>query len=155
MSMSKPSMGGSLPPPPSGASETVSQVRSTILMASQTRLREVGHFERYVAQLTPTHRTTLLELAAPCWLPISVGFAHYAACDALGFSEREVVALAENISMQGQGTFLGIAANLARGVGVTPLTLVPQAPRIWARGFMGGSFVATQTGPKDLRLDIG
>lgn len=132
----------------------MSQVRSTILMASQGRLREGGHYDRYAAQLAPPYRTTLLELASPRWLPIAVGFAHYAACDALGLSEQEVVTLAQNIAMQREGTFLGVAANMARGIGVTPWNLAAQAPRIWARGFTGGSFATAALGPKDLRLEV-
>lgn len=154
MSTSKPSVGDSISPPAPEATPAVSQVRSTILMASQRRLREVGHYERYAAQLSPPHKATLLELAAPCWLPIAVGFAHYTACDALGVPEREVVAAAQNLAMHGQGTFLGIAANVARGAGVTPWTLAAQAPRLWARAFSGGSCAAAELGPKDLRVEV-
>ncbi len=39
---------------------------------------------------------------------------------------------------------MGFGANMARGAGLAPLSLVPQAPRIWAHGCTGGSFVTTQ-----------
>jgi hypothetical protein len=132
----------------------VSHVRSTILMASQARLREEGLFDRYLTRLSPTHKTELVELGAPCWLPVEVGVAHYAACDALGLAEREVVAIGQRVGMHSDGTFLGIASNIARGAGVSPWAIVSQASRIWARGFVGGAIGSTRLGPKELRLDV-
>lgn len=129
-------------------------MRSTILMASQARLREEGLYDRYLAQLSGSYQIELVELGAPCWLPVMLGVAHYAACDALGLAEREVVALAQRVAMQGDGTFLGIASNMARGVGVTPWAMASQAARVWARGFVGGAIGTTRLGPKELRLDV-
>jgi hypothetical protein len=132
----------------------VSQVRSTIVLASQAKLREEGLFERYLAHLPGTYAARLAQLGAPCWLPLEYGVAHYTACDALGLSEAEVVALAQRTAMHGDGTFLGVAANIARGTGVTVWTVARQAPRIWARGWVGGAVGCTKLGPKELKLEI-
>jgi hypothetical protein len=134
--------------------KAVTHVRSTILMASQERLRQAGLFERYMAKLPPELSAELVQLGAPSWLPIVYGTSHYAACDAIGLSEQEVVAMAQRTSMHAEGTFLGVAANLARGTGVTPWILARQAPRIWSRGFMGGAIGSAKLGPKELRLDL-
>jgi hypothetical protein len=154
MQVSDPRRDDDLALPARESIKAVSHVRSTILMASQARLREEGLYDRYVAHLPPTYKSELVELGAPCWLPVAVGVAHYAACDALGLAERDVVAIGQQIAMNNDGTFLGIASNIARGSGVTPWALVRQANRIWGRGFMGGALGSTRLGPKELRLDV-
>lgn len=140
--------------PPRAAIKLVSQVRSTIVLASQARLREVGLFERYLTHLPSAYSTELAQLGAPCWLPLEFGVAHYEACDALGLPEADVVAMAQRLAMHADGTFLGVAANIARGTGVTIWTLARQAPRIWARGWVGGAVGCTKLGPKELKLEI-
>jgi hypothetical protein len=146
--------GDELALPPRASIKPVTHVRSTIVMASQERLRQDGLFERYLTELPTAHRANLAQLGAPCWLPLSHGLAHYAACDAMGLSEQAVLAIAQRTAMQAEGTFLGVAANIARGAGVTPWMLARQAPRIWGRAFMGGAIGCTRLGPKELRLDV-
>jgi hypothetical protein len=140
--------------PPRASIKAVSHVRSTIVLASQARLRQEGLLERYLMHLPGAYSAELAQLGAPCWLPLTSGMAHYMACDALGLSEAAVVAMAQRMSMHGEGTFLGVAANIARGAGVTAWTLARQAPRIWARGFMGGAVGCTKLGPKELKLEV-
>jgi hypothetical protein len=140
--------------PARAAIKPVTHIRSTLVMASQEKLRQEGLFERYLTELPSAYSAELAQLGAPCWLPLAQGVAHYAACDAIGLSEPAVLALAQRVSMQGEGTFLGVAANIARGAGVTPWTLAQQAPRIWARGFMGGAVGCVRLGPKEMRLDV-
>jgi hypothetical protein len=123
-------------------------------MSSQATLREHGLFDRYSQNLPTELREEILHIAAPAWLPIGVGMVHYKACDDLGLSDDDVVAMAERVGRHRDGTFLGVALNLARGVGVTPLTLVEQLPRIWARAFMGGTAGSAQLGPKEFRLEV-
>jgi hypothetical protein len=132
----------------------VSHVRSTLILASQAKLRQEGLYERYVSKLPSVYTEELAQLGAPCWLPLSHGNAHYAACDALELGEPAVLALAQRMSMHSEGTFLGVAANIARGTGVTPWSLAAQARRVWGRGFMGGAIGSTKLGPKELRLDV-
>lgn len=144
---------------PSGSStrdavKPVTHVRSTIIISSQNVLREEGLFERYLEQLAPDQRTELVQLGAPTWLPISYGMAHYGACDALGMSEHNVVNRAARLSMQRDGTFLGVAANIARGVGLSPWTMANHIPRIWSRGFVGGAIVCNKVAPKEMKLEI-
>jgi hypothetical protein len=126
--------------PPRAEVKGVTHIRSTLLMSSQTTLRDVGLYDRY--------------LSAPAWLPLSLGIAHYRACDQLGLSDEEAVAMAMRLAMNRQGSFLGIALNLARGVGVSPWTIAKQIPKMWARAFMGGAIGGTKLGPKELRLEI-
>lgn len=140
--------------PPRSSIKVATQIRSTIVLASQARLREEGLFERYLTHLPSERRAELIQLGAPCWLPLEAGVAHYAACEALALGEPEVVAMAQRMSMHSEGTFLGVAASIARGTGVTVWTIARQAPRIWGRAFMGGAIGGTKLGPKELKLEI-
>jgi hypothetical protein len=132
----------------------VTHIRSTLLMSSQVTLREAGLFERYLQHLPRPLHEQITQLGAPCWLPLEIGVAHYEACDQLGLSEAQVLAMASRVSMHREGSFLGIALNLARGAGITPLTVFKQSPRLWARGFMGGALGGVQLAPKELRVEV-
>lgn len=123
-------------------------------MASQATLRDAGLFERYVTHLPADYREEIVQLGAPAWLPLELGLAHYQACQELGLREAQVVEMAQRVSMHREGSFLGVALNLARGSGISPLTVFKQGPRLWSRAFMGGAIGGTQLGPKELRLDV-
>jgi hypothetical protein len=130
------------------------QVRSTLLMSSQKTLRDEGLFTEYEGYLAPEHRDAILDLTAPCWLPMELGLAHYAACDRLGLSPSRVVEIAQRVSMRAEGTFLGVALGVARGVGVTPWTVLSQMRRIWDRAFVGGGVAVYKLGGQQARLEI-
>jgi hypothetical protein len=134
--------------------QATTHIRSTLLMSSQATLRSEMLFDRYWQALGSDVREELTQLGAPSWMPLRVGLAHYQACDELALSDEQVVAMCERVSASREGTFLGVAMNLARGAGVTPHTMAAHAPRIWTRAFMGGAIRGTQLGPKDLRVDI-
>lgn len=122
-------------------------------MSSQVTLREQGLFERYVEQLPREVHHDILQLGAPSWLPLRLGMAHYEACQRLGLTEEQVVEIARRVAMHREGTFLGVALNLARGAGITPLTVSRQLPRLWGRAFTGGAIHGIELGPKELRIE--
>jgi hypothetical protein len=128
--------------------------RSTVLIGSQTGLRERGHFDRYVSHLPPAHRETLLTMVAGAWLPIDVAIAHYDACEALGLPPDQQVALGRTTFDKTAGTLLGTAFRMARESGVTPWTVFPFYQRFWERGYDGGGLSVVKLGPKEARLDI-
>jgi hypothetical protein len=147
--------GQEIAPLPSRAEvKAVTHIRSTLLMSSQTTLRETGLYDRYRLLLPAYMHDQILQLSAPTWLPLSLGIAHYSACDQLGLSDKEAVAMATRLAMNRRGSFLGIALNLACGAGATPWTIAKQIPKMWARAFMGGAIGGTKLGPKELRLEI-
>ncbi|HEX6246198.1 MAG TPA: hypothetical protein VFZ61_34980 [Polyangiales bacterium] len=146
----------SLPDPQQsfGASaKLVTHIRSTLLMSSQATLREQGLFELYASYLHGDVRHEILQLGAPCWLPLRLGLAHYEACQQLALDEEQVVEIAKSVAMHREGSFLGIALNLARGAGVTPLTVSRQLPRMWSRAFTGGAVQCVELGPKEVRIE--
>jgi hypothetical protein len=134
--------------------EPVTAVRSTLLTSSLASLRARGLFERYDAQLTSPHRQTVLNLMAGEWLPVEVAFAHYQACDALGLSVEEQIAIGKDVSRRIHETFLSLVVKAARGVGMTPWLLLPQGNKMQGRLAIGGGIRITKLGPKSVRIEL-
>lgn len=130
-------------------------VRSTMLQSSLTFLREKGYFERYCALIEPQHRATIVESLAPIWMPIEVGLAHYAACDALNLSAAEQKAIGESVGTRLQGTLLSSFMRGARESGIaTPMFYLGRADRLYKRLIQGGSPQVKRTGPKDVEIEL-
>jgi hypothetical protein len=129
-------------------------VRSTLLQSSLGFLRARGHFDRYLELVDPARKDAILGSLAPAWLPIDLALAHYGACDRLGLSLEERVALGEAVGDRIQGTFMKTLIQGARAVGFTPFTLFARFDALWGRLFQGGSVELTKTGPKDVSVEI-
>jgi hypothetical protein len=129
--------------------------RSTWLSSSMRALRERGLRERYLALLPPADRETIGSLVVGVWLPVSVAIAHYDACEALGLTEIDMLALGADVSRHAQGSVLSVAVTVAKGAGVTPWTIITRYPGIWSRTWIGGGCSVLKLGPKDARLEIG
>jgi hypothetical protein len=134
--------------------EPVTSVRSTLITSSLTSLRARGLFERYDALQTSPHRQKILNLVAGEWLPVEIAFAHYQACDALGLSVEEQVAIGKDVSRRIHDTFLSLVVKAARGVGVTPWLLLPQGNKMQGRLCIGGGLRVCKLGPKSVRIEL-
>lgn len=132
----------------------VTHVRSTLLQGSLGILKERGHFDGWSAAIDSAHRTTILEAVGPVWLPIEVGMAHYAACDALKLSQHELAAIGEAVGQRVLNTFLATITKAAQQAGMNPWTPVPYFGRAWSRMYLGGSAELRKVGPKDLEIEI-
>jgi len=141
-----------LPEPP--LIQAATHVRSTLIMASIKMLRDEGLYEEYQQKLSGEYRDAILSVTSPCWLPISAGLAHYGACNDLELPATRVADLGRRTSTRSKGTFLGVALNVARGVGVTPWTVLGQSRRIWERGFTGGALGVYKLSEYDARVEI-
>jgi hypothetical protein len=128
-------------------------VRSTLIQSSINTLRNLGYFERYQSQLDPNHADAVLHTLAPTWLPIEVGEAHYAACDALALSPSELMQIGETVGDRIQGTFLSTLSKGASAAGVNPWFLLGYFDRLWARLLQGGSVELSKAGPKDALIE--
>jgi hypothetical protein len=125
-------------------------VRSTIIVSSIQAIRDAGHGERYASLVAPEVRERLLGLGAPAWLPIELGEAHYAACDALGLRIDEIHGIAARVApVHASGATL-----LARVSGISPWTVLSNAPRFWARMYEGADLRVHEDGPRDARIVI-
>jgi hypothetical protein len=132
----------------------VTSVRSTLLLASRASLLALGLFDRYEAHLSVATRSSLRDIIAGTWLPVGIVLEHYAACDALGLTAAEQVALGRTNGERLQGTLLGTLAKMAHHAGTTPFTLIQQFPRFWGRIFQGGGMTYDLGGPKDALVGV-
>jgi hypothetical protein len=139
-------MAGSMVPPPPPATH----VRSSLIVSSLQSLRARHHFEAYVERLPAAERDVIPNIAAGIWLPMQTAMTHYEACEALGLSPDEQVALGVAVGDRVQGSFLGVALRAANGMGVTPWIPLGNVERLWGRVFQGGGGVEiVKLGPKE------
>jgi hypothetical protein len=132
----------------------VTSIRSTILQSSLASLRGRGSFDDWSRVVDPNFRDVIVQSIAPTWLPIEVGVAHYAACEALMLPLSDQVAMGEVVGDRIQGTFMATLLRSARAAGMNPMILLSQFDRMWTRVFQGGSIQLVHTGPKDLDIEV-
>jgi hypothetical protein len=133
--------------------EPVRHVRSTLLISSVASICAAGYENAYFGVL-PTHLHPVVRNAvAGAWLPIDVAMAHYEACGNLGLSRDAIVRIGRSIGERVQGTLLGTAVRMAKEVGVSPWTVMPQFQRFWSRAYDGGALAVYKIGPKEARIE--
>jgi len=115
-------------------------------------LAALGQADAYLAKLPARFHATVLEAVVGTWVPIEVGIAHYAACDALGLSTDLQIAMGRRVGDRIQGTLLGTVVRMAKEAGVSPLTVLPRWQRFWNRVFDGGGLYANKLGPKEVEM---
>jgi hypothetical protein len=117
-------------------------------------LKRAGHYDRYMTLLDPAVRDVLLQAVAGTWLPISIGLAHYRACDALGLQPDAEVEMGR-ATFEGTGAVIfGTITRLAKGSGVNPWSVLPHFQRFWDRAYDGGGLRIVKVGPKDARIEM-
>lgn len=131
------------------------QVKSTLLSASLEAVRKRGRFEEYEAKLPPEHREAIVFGVSGVWLPMEIALAHYAAVDALGFSEAEILENGYSVGARLNHTFVGTMVKLAGQAGLTPWLPLAQVGKLFERVFRGGAGVQVERcGPKEARIEI-
>jgi hypothetical protein len=129
-------------------------VRSTLLQGGLASLEKAGLKDAYFSVVAPEVRSVLESAVAGMWIPIETALGHYMACDRLGLPTESVATLGRSTFERTKGLLLGTAVGLAKGVGVTPWSLVPHLQRFWYRGNDGGGVRALRLGPKEVRIDV-
>jgi hypothetical protein len=129
-------------------------IRSTLVASSLRSLREHGYFDRYLAVLEERWREPILNCVAGVWLPLGAGLAHYRACDSLGVSSLEHMAIGREVGDRIQGTFIGTMIRAAKGAGANPWVAFPYTPKLYERLFDGGACQIVRVGPKDAEAEI-
>jgi hypothetical protein len=127
-------------------------VRSTLLISSFGAIRDAGKEKAYLAALPVQYHGVILDAVAGIWLPVEVAFAHYNACGMLGFSHEQQVGMGRQVGERMRGTLLGTIVRMAKEMGASPLTVIPQFQRFWNRAFDGGGLSATKVGPKEVHI---
>jgi hypothetical protein len=129
-------------------------VRSTLLTASIDALKSRGRFDDYCALLPPELRESMLFGVAGVWLPMKVASAHYAAVDALGFTDAETVDNGRSVGGRLNSTLLGVVIKLAGQAGATPWVPLAQTGKLFERVFRGGGLQVERLGPKEARIEV-
>jgi hypothetical protein len=130
------------------------QIRSTVLVSSQQSLRIRGAYDRYLDLVDPQHRAALAALVVGVWTPVPVAVAHYEACERLDFDTEALMAIGRDVEARLRKSILLNLAHVARDVGVGPFLVIGQAPKFWARTFVGSEVCVERLGPKDARFSI-
>lgn len=141
-------------PAPVATLGVVSAVRSTLVTSSIMSLQQRGLDTQYVRLLVGPHREAILTAVAGVWLPVEAAVAHYEACDRLGLDAATRAALGMEVGERVNGTFLGVLARMARGMGATPWAALAQSAKLYGRLFCGGGIAVYRHGPKDAGVQI-
>jgi hypothetical protein len=141
-------------PTPLARMETVSEVRSTLIASSLQALKTRDLLGRYTDLLPVEHHQTILHCIAGQWFPLSIAFAHYSACDKLGLTLEQQKDIGSDVSRRIHETLLGVVVQMAKGVGVTPWTVLGRANQLFSRIARGGGLQVTKLGPKDAQIEI-
>ncbi len=141
-------------PPPGERLRPAENIRSTILLAAMTALRERGRFEAWSAALDPASREALTTIIAGTWVPTELAMAHYRACDSLGLAHDEVVGIGQSVGTSAHGNLFHVLKKVVTTIGATPWTLADHYERLWTRAFDGGGFRIVRTGPKDSFIEV-
>ncbi len=130
------------------------RVRSTLLSSAIVTLRERGHYDAYLAKL-PAHRhDDIQSLVAGVWIAMPIAMDHYEACEAIGLSADEMVAVGAAVGHRIQASTLSTLTRLAAGAGATPWAGFGIYDRLWKRMFDGGGFTIDKVGPKDALITM-
>jgi hypothetical protein len=126
-------------------------VRGSLIASSLQTLRELGHYDRYLALLPTGYRDTVLFALASSWLPIEA-----AACALPGLRRAEAGGRAADRHRRsgGQahhGYVPGDPAAQRAQPGCCPdaLAALTQYHRVCERIIDGGTFMVIEVGPKD------
>lgn len=141
-------------PTPLPRMETVTELRSTLIASSLQALKTRDLLERYTELLPVAHHQTILHCIAGQWFPLSIAFAHYRACDQLGLTLEQQKDIGSDVSRRIHETFLGVVVQMAKGVGVTPWTVLSRGNQLFSRIARGGGLQVTKLGPKDAQIEI-
>ena len=128
--------------------------RSTWLTSSLRVFREWNLIDRYLEVLPIGYREGVLGSLAGAWLPIDIAMAHYAACDTLGLTLTEQIAVGRAVTAVAHRTSYSFALRLAKEAGVTPWACLAIQKRLWHQVWRGGDVATFKTGPKEARVEI-
>jgi hypothetical protein len=139
---------------PKHRAPVATEFRSTWLASSLRALRERHLLESYFAALTPAYSDIVRSSIAGAWLPIDVAIAHYHACDGLGLSTLDQLAIGAEVTRFAQTTSFGLTLRIATEMGVTPWACFQVQQRLWRAVWRGGDVSVFRLGPREARVEI-
>lgn len=129
-------------------------MRGTNFVAGLRWLREQGLEQRYMASLTPADRDSVVVVEATAWAPMPLVLAHYEALDALALTFEQRVEFGASVSRNINGVVLTTIARLAGKAGLTPLTPLSRAAKLFARNYRGGAVAVYKVAPNEARFEV-
>jgi hypothetical protein len=132
----------------------LTQVRSTLLIASLNGLKQSGLAERYFARLPAALHADMRDLPAGIWVPASLAQTHYGTCEALDLTPQEIQAMGSSVATVTAQVFFRLVLRTAREAGATPWTILGNSHRYWSRYYDGSAVSLTKLGPKEAHLEI-
>lgn len=139
---------------PRSETPLATKFRSTWLASSIRALRERKLIDRYLAALPRDHHESMVGSVAGVWLPISVAMQHYAACDSLGLTVDEQVAIGRNVAIFAHRTSYSHALRVAKSEDVSPWMVFNLQQRLWSQVWRGGDVATFKLGAKEARVEI-
>jgi hypothetical protein len=139
-------------PPPRHPIAVATGFRSAWIVSSRESLRAAGLEDRYLENLRQ-HRDEVLSCAAHGWLPMRVARSHYLACDAIGLTSQEVVAVVRGPQGHKRKSW---HTNLVLGAGPPNGTLwesLSRLDRMWLSSANGGALTVFRVGARQARIE--
>lgn len=129
------------------------QIRSTVLSSSLTRIDALGLRERYEALMPDEHLQVMRSLIVGQWVPIEVGLAHYGAIDQLGISAAQAHENGRLVAERVQKSHFAMLVR-TMGLGITPWTILPRTQSMLDRLMLRAAGSVIRLGPKDARIEV-
>jgi hypothetical protein len=128
----------------------VRTMRGTLLATSIARLKETGHYERYLAELPSASSDAILYALPMSWVPIELMLTHCHACDRLELSHEILMQLGSQTASTIMQTFF---QKLLHASGLSPWVAMESIGRLWDRIHEGGAVTLIRKGPKDVYIE--
>jgi len=129
-------------------------VRGTLILSSLKTLEERDLFDAYFQHLAPRSHNEIRALIAGAWYPIDLAIDHYRACEALGVTRAEQLALGKGVGQKQDRTLFQSILSLAKQAGATPWLPLSMLGKIQDRVFLGGALAVYKLSPKDAEIDL-
>jgi len=134
---------------PKASVRPISEIRSTMIVSAIQALRSRDLYERYVEALSPEVRERVLTLITGAWVPIELGLEHYRAADRLALDPRVIESIGSEVAERINKSFLSVAVQLSKRVGVTPWNALSLAHRITDLNWKGSDVAVYKAGSKE------
>ena len=141
-------------PVPRALVPVCTEVRSTVLATSILAIKKHGHFERYEPLLPADRRDEILYAIPGQWLPVELGLVHYRACEAMGLSWDEIVAIGHSVAELGTKAVFSFFLKRAPDAGANPWVALGAAPTHWTRSYQGSAAAVFKLGPREARMEV-
>jgi hypothetical protein len=133
--------------------QPLTAVRGIVIASSQNALRKRELYDRYVGHLSIDDRAMVLAVGVSAWVPMSIAFAHYRACDALGLDRSTLEEIGSEAGLSLNQTVVSVLIKLSRESGATPWTALARSNKLMARSWKGSTIGVFKLGPKDARFE--